>query len=59
VKPFQPPDVERLKELIAAGMLKPVIDRRFSLDEVVEALRYVDQGRARGKVIVTPALSIV
>jgi NADPH:quinone reductase-like Zn-dependent oxidoreductase len=52
-KPFHEPDVERLKDLIAAGTVKPVIDRRFPLDEVVDALRYVDDGHARGKVIIT------
>lgn len=52
-KPFYPPDVERLKELTAAGQLKPVIDRRFPLSEVVEALRHVDEGRARGKVVIS------
>jgi NADPH:quinone reductase-like Zn-dependent oxidoreductase len=53
-KPFNPADVLTLKELIAAGKVKPVIDRRFPLSEVVAALRWVDDGRARGKVIVTP-----
>jgi NADPH:quinone reductase-like Zn-dependent oxidoreductase len=52
-KPFNPSDVERLKELIAAGKVKPAIDRRYPLSEVVEALRWVDEGRAKGKVIVT------
>jgi NADPH:quinone reductase-like Zn-dependent oxidoreductase len=52
-KPFKPEDVEALEQLIAAGHLKPVIDRRYSLDQVVEALRYVDDGHARGKVIIT------
>jgi len=52
-KPFNRDDVATLKELIAAGKVKPIIDRRYPLSEVVEALRYVDQGRARGKVIVT------
>jgi NADPH:quinone reductase-like Zn-dependent oxidoreductase len=52
-KPFNEPDVKALMELIAAGKIKPVIDRRFPLNEVVEALRYVDDGRARGKVIIT------
>jgi NADPH:quinone reductase-like Zn-dependent oxidoreductase len=52
-KPFHEPDVASLKELIAAGEVRPLIDRRFPLSEVVEALRYVDDGHARGKVIVT------
>jgi NADPH:quinone reductase-like Zn-dependent oxidoreductase len=52
-KPFNPDDVATLKELIAAGKVKPVIDRRFPLSEVVEALRYVNDGRARGKVVIT------
>jgi NADPH:quinone reductase-like Zn-dependent oxidoreductase len=53
-KPFHAADVTTLKELIAAGKVKPVIDRRFALSEVVDALRWVDDGRARGKVIVVP-----
>jgi NADPH:quinone reductase-like Zn-dependent oxidoreductase len=53
-KPFQAPDVATLTGLIAAGKLRPVIDRHFPLEQVVDALRYVDQGHARGKVIVTP-----
>ncbi|MEP7378128.1 MAG: NAD(P)-dependent alcohol dehydrogenase [Chloroflexota bacterium] len=51
---FGDQDVERIKEYVAAGVLKPVIDRRFSLDEVGEALRYVDEGHPRGKVLVVP-----
>jgi NADPH:quinone reductase-like Zn-dependent oxidoreductase len=53
-KPFHPDDVATLKGLIAAGKLKPVIDRRYPLSEVADALRWVDDGHARGKVIVTP-----
>jgi NADPH:quinone reductase-like Zn-dependent oxidoreductase len=52
-KPFKPEDVETLKELIAAGKVAPVIDRRFPLSEVVEALRYVHDGRAEGKVVIS------
>jgi NADPH:quinone reductase-like Zn-dependent oxidoreductase len=52
-KPFNPADVATLKELIAAGKLAPVIDRRCPLTEVVDALRHVDEGRARGKVVIT------
>jgi NADPH:quinone reductase-like Zn-dependent oxidoreductase len=52
-KPFHPPDVQRIEQLIAAGHVKPVIDRRYPLDQVVEALRWVDDGHARGKVVIT------
>jgi NADPH:quinone reductase-like Zn-dependent oxidoreductase len=53
-KPFAHDDVETLKRLIAEGKLRPVIDRRYPLDEIVKALRWVDDGQARGKVIVLP-----
>jgi NADPH:quinone reductase-like Zn-dependent oxidoreductase len=53
-KPFRGDDVRRLTALIAAGKVTPRIDRRFRLDQVVEALRWVDDGHAQGKVIVTP-----
>ena len=52
-KPFKASDVETLKVLIAAGKVKPFIDRTFPLSEVVDALRYVDEGKARGKVVIT------
>jgi len=52
-KPFKAEDIETLKQLIAAGKVKPVIDRRFPLSQIVEALNYVNDGRARGKVVVT------
>ena len=38
----------------AAGALKPAIDRTFALDDIVDALRWVDDGHARGKVLVVP-----
>ncbi len=53
-KPFRTEDVDRLRTLLAAGDVRPIIDRRFALDDIVDALRYVDGGQARGKVIVTP-----
>jgi NADPH:quinone reductase-like Zn-dependent oxidoreductase len=52
-KPFNPPDVDTLKQLIAAGKVKPIIDRRYPLSEVVDALRWVDEGHAEGKVVIT------
>jgi NADPH:quinone reductase-like Zn-dependent oxidoreductase len=51
-KPWNAEDLARLKELIAAGKLKPVIDRHYPLSEIVQALRHVDEGRARGKVVI-------
>ena len=33
--------------------VKPIIDRRYPLSEVVDALRWVDDGKARGKVVIT------
>ncbi|HJL33247.1 MAG TPA: zinc-binding dehydrogenase, partial [Polyangiaceae bacterium LLY-WYZ-15_(1-7)] len=38
--------------LVDAGALRPVIDRRFPLDRIAEAHRYVETGRARGKVVI-------
>jgi hypothetical protein len=52
-KPFHAPDVATLTQLISAGKVKPVIDRRYPMSQVVDALRYVDEGRASGKVIIT------
>jgi NADPH:quinone reductase-like Zn-dependent oxidoreductase len=53
-KPFDPEDVTTLTDLMAAGKVRSVIDRRFPLSEIVEALRYVDDGRPTGKVVVIP-----
>ena len=42
-----------LKDLIDAGKLTPVVDRTFPLSEVREAVRYLETGQARGKVVLT------
>jgi NADPH:quinone reductase-like Zn-dependent oxidoreductase len=52
-KPFNVADVNRLKELIAQGAVKPIIDRTYPLSEIVAALKHVDEGRARGKIVIT------
>jgi NADPH:quinone reductase-like Zn-dependent oxidoreductase len=44
--------VATVSGLIAQGKVRPAIDRRFPLSQVVDALRWVDEGRARGKVVV-------
>jgi NADPH:quinone reductase-like Zn-dependent oxidoreductase len=46
-------DMIVLKDLIEAGKVTPVIDRTYPLSEVPEAIRYLVQGRARGKVVIT------
>jgi NADPH:quinone reductase-like Zn-dependent oxidoreductase len=53
-KPFNRPDLEALETMLAAGSVKPRIDRRYRLTEVVQALRWVHDGHARGKVLVIP-----
>jgi NADPH:quinone reductase-like Zn-dependent oxidoreductase len=45
-------DQNFLKELFVAGNLVPVIDRRYSLSQVAEAIRYLGEGHAKGKVVV-------
>jgi NADPH:quinone reductase-like Zn-dependent oxidoreductase len=45
-------DLEVLRELIETGKVRPVIDRRYSLSEVGDALRYQGEGHPRGKVVV-------
>jgi len=46
-------DLVLLKDFLAAGKIVPIIDRRYPLSDVAEALRYLEEGHARGKVVIT------
>lgn len=46
-------DLLVLKDLIEAGKVRPVIDRTYPFEEIPEAIRYVESGAARGKVVIT------
>ena len=46
-------DLVLLSDLLAARKVVPVIDRRYSLSDVSEALRYLEEGHAQGKVVIT------
>jgi len=48
-------DLTIMGDLIATGRVTPVIDRRYSLSEVPEAIRYLEEGHARGKVVIAIA----
>jgi len=52
-KPNRKEDLVFLEELFEAGEVVPVIDRRYALSEVPEALRYLEEGHALGKVVIT------
>jgi NADPH:quinone reductase-like Zn-dependent oxidoreductase len=47
-------DLAYLNDLLARGGIRPVIDRRYALGDIAEAFAYVETGRKRGNVVVTP-----
>ena len=48
-------DLTIVRDLMAAGTVTPVIDRLYTLSEVPDAIRYLEEGHARGKVVITLA----
>ncbi len=50
---FNKPDMVVLGELLEAGKVTPVIDRRYKLSDIADAFRYMGEGHARGKVVIT------
>jgi NADPH:quinone reductase-like Zn-dependent oxidoreductase len=54
VAKIEKPDLGLLAELLEAGTVKSVIDRRYELSQAAEALAYLGEGHARGKIVITP-----
>jgi NADPH:quinone reductase-like Zn-dependent oxidoreductase len=53
VAKFSSADMEVLRELLEAGKVKPVVDRRYELSAIADAFRYMGEGHAQGKVVIT------
>src|SRR5262249_47207296 len=52
------PDMHVLRELIESGHVKPVIERRFELEEIAQALRLMGEGHVQGKLVVAISGSV-
>ena len=50
---FNKADMVVLRELLEAGKVTPVIDRRYELSEIAGAFRYMGEGHAQGKIVIT------
>lgn len=50
---INPKDLALMKELLESGKVKPVIDRRYRLSDTAAALRYLGEGHAQGKIVIT------
>jgi NADPH:quinone reductase-like Zn-dependent oxidoreductase len=53
VAKFNQEDLETLRAWLEAGTVKPVVDRRYALSEIADAFRYMGEGHAQGKVVIT------
>ena len=51
---FDKPDLETLRGWLESGELTPVVERQYELNEIADAFRYMGEGHARAKVVVTP-----
>src|SRR4051812_18496299 len=47
-------DLQELRKLLETGAITPVVDRKFPLDDVPQAIRYLRDGHARGKIVIIP-----
>ena len=50
---FNKADMETLRELLEDGKVKPVVDRSYPLSEIAAAFRYLGEGHAKGKIVIT------
>jgi NADPH:quinone reductase-like Zn-dependent oxidoreductase len=50
---FNRPDLDVIRELLESGQVKPVVEKRYELGEAADALRYLGEGHARGKIVVS------
>jgi NADPH:quinone reductase-like Zn-dependent oxidoreductase len=53
ISKFNKPDMEVLRELLESGRVTPVVERSYELSEIADALGYLGEGHARGKIVVT------
>jgi len=53
VAKFNKPDLDALRELLESGNVKPVVEKRYELGEVADALRYMGEGHAQGKIVIS------
>jgi len=50
---FNRADLDALRQLLESGRIRPVVERRYDLEHVADALSYLGEGHARGKIVVT------